>query len=735
MSKKKRAHATRSSDGKPPSRKSAPERASRARGIFLLRAGLAALACGLYLARGFLFELFPFSNKKPFSSSPLPFPTTDTTKSAIVFADFMGAEACAPCHAEQYALWKKSPHGNAGGAPEEANVIAPFNGAALQFQDARVIPARKPNGDYVFTVRREGEPEQEIKVAAIVGAGRMHGGGTQSFFMKADDGTLKFLPFDFIREENTWFVQLRANNEWTPASREISLAELANWPPHRILGAEQQHSNCQNCHGSQILVEQDAATRRYLTRYQTLKINCESCHGPGRKHIALMQTENAAQLEEVGMRSLATLSKNEALQICFQCHATKDAMQPGYLPGKNFAEHYAVKFPILGSAPYLPDGRVRHFAYQENHLYSACYLAGSMTCGDCHDPHSQAYRDVWGNALAGRFANEQCTSCHASKARNVERHSHHRAGSPGSLCVSCHMPYLQHPLVGNKLRFARSDHSIPIPRPAFDEQLGIENACSKCHRDQTAAALQTQTEKWHGKLKPHHPQVARFLRAEEASGVAQAAALLLDDEPPHAMAQVTNVSRFVQRYLQPDMSALDADVVARLKRLAMNEDLEVQALALTALHYAAGEEPSVREFLGTQLQAAGAQENALRRRWAIAMDYLGVVWASARRDYGNAILSHRKALEIFPADEVTLANLALAHQNNGEYEEAVTALRRALQVKPESGSLHAQLAQAYLALQRLPEARAAIAAGLRHEPEHATLQQLAQQFQVEIAPR
>lgn len=172
-------------------------------------------------------------------------------------------------------MWKKSTHGNAGGEPGEARVIAKFNGEPLHFKDAVVIPSQK-NGEYIFTITPEGQPAEEIKVAAIIGGGHMAGGGTQSFFAKFPDGTLKFLPFDFIRAESTWFVQLRANHEWVPVSREIALAELANWPPHRILGAEQQHSNCQNCHGSQILVEREAGAQRYRTRYQTLRINCES---------------------------------------------------------------------------------------------------------------------------------------------------------------------------------------------------------------------------------------------------------------------------------------------------------------------------------------------------------------------------------------------------------------------------------------------------------------------------
>jgi len=65
----------------------------------------------------------------------------------------------------------------------------------------------------------------------------MYGGGTQSFFQKWPDGTVRFLPFDFIRRENLWFVQLRSDKTWVPISKEISFeTDLANWPPNRVLG-------------------------------------------------------------------------------------------------------------------------------------------------------------------------------------------------------------------------------------------------------------------------------------------------------------------------------------------------------------------------------------------------------------------------------------------------------------------------------------------------------------------
>ena len=50
-----------------------------------------------------------------------------------------------------------------------------------------------------------------------------------------------------------------------------------------------------------------------------------------------------------------------------------------------------------------PDGRVRTFGYQLNHLASDCYLNGSMTCVSCHDPHTQTYRDEQFRPLEGRF--------------------------------------------------------------------------------------------------------------------------------------------------------------------------------------------------------------------------------------------------------------------------------------------------------------------------------------------
>ncbi len=305
------------------------------------------------------------------------------TGPAPAFAEFVGAEACAQCHAPQYDEWQHSTHGNAGGPPTPARVIAPFNGQPIRFRDAVVTPSVTAAGAFTFTVAQEGHPLRVFQVDDVVGGGFMAGGGTQAFFSRFPDGTVRFLPFDYSRAEQRWFCNTlgRANRGSVPITPAVALADCADWPPYRILGSSERFQSCQQCHGSQVEVAFDTSSRRYETRFTTLAINCESCHGPGRRHVELARAGRIGAGVDIGMRSLATLTKDQSLQICFQCHAVKTPLEPGY---------FALKLPLLVDTLYFPDGRIRAFAYQEGHLSSDCYLNGSMTCaGASHPPSSR----------------------------------------------------------------------------------------------------------------------------------------------------------------------------------------------------------------------------------------------------------------------------------------------------------------------------------------------------------
>lgn len=649
----------------------------RALGVTLLVA-LGVGATAFLLGRG---------RRSPGASERLPLPppsreSTSQPHDSIRFADFVGSDACASCHRSEYDAWRRSTHGRAGGPPSAERSIADFDGKPIRFADAVVIPSIR-EGRYQFEVRQDGRPARVFHVDGVIGGGHIVGGGTQGFVSRFPDGTVRFLPFDFIRREGVWFCNTgtRGRTGYHPITPDMRLAECGDWPPVRILGDEPRFASCQQCHGSQIITTIDSASHGYETRYTSLAIDCESCHGPGREHVEIARSDRIASAADIGMRSLATLSKDESTQLCFQCHSLKNQLRSGYLPGKPLQEYYSTKLAILGDEPLHPDGRVRTFAYQQNQSYSACYRDGSMTCTTCHDPHSQRYRDVNGFPLEGRYDDRQCTSCHASLAENAERHTHHPADSPGSRCVSCHMPYLQHPEVGSELRFARSDHTIPIPRPAFDSTLGVENACSSCHADRSVASLQTQVERWYGRIKPHPPLVAGLVAAKKTVDRDSIAKLVLGYQKDDAIAQFAGLSYYVEEVLRPDMSSLPDDVQEALERLAVSDDIDVRALALAALHFARGEDPDVRRFLIARLDSLGSDEMAVRRRWVVALGYLGDR-ARANGDAAGAITSYRKALEILPEDPRVLANAGLAYREAGDPRMAERHLRQSLAADP-----------------------------------------------------
>jgi len=598
----------------------------------------------------------------------------------LAYEDFAGAETCEECHETQYEAWLTSTHGKAGGNPSRDLIIARFDGRPIRFADAIVRPIVAEDSSYQFVVEQEGFEPVTMKVSGVIGGGHMYGGGTQGFVSEFPDGTVRFLPFDFIKREDVWFCNTnsRSDRGWIPITMDVSLTECADWPPVRLLGTDDAYANCQECHAALVDLAFDSTANRYSTRISTLAIDCESCHGPMAEHVARSQPDSVAENSDIAVEALATFTKDSSLNVCFRCHALKDVLQQGFLPGKPLADYYSVGLTMLGGGPFYPDGRVRTFAYQGNHRYSDCYLNGSMTCVDCHDPHSQTYRDIWGRALADRFADEQCTDCHASKAEHPEEHTFHEPGTEGSKCVDCHMPYLQHPELGYHLRFARSDHTIPIPRPGSDDRMGIVNACaqSQCHADSSTVALERVTRQWYGELKPHKPIVASLLNPERLDEN-RATSVLLDSAAAFPAAQVNAVGVFATRFLRPNMARLDPDVSEALWRLSATQDIDVKATALAALYLARGQDEATNDSLMDALEEAEAAGTPIRVRWATALGTFGDHYFELG-EWQSAVTCYTKAIEIDANMPAVLMNMGLAQAYEQDHEAAVVSLRRSI---------------------------------------------------------
>ncbi len=678
--------ASAASDGAPPAPWPGPARRA---GTW---AGWVAIAAVLLVAAWPYRYYLP----GPLRPTTLPPPRETAPESRVDRAQFVGADRCAGCHPAEYGAWRASTHGRAGGDPAPGLVIAAFNGAPIRFRDAVVTP-RVRDGRYEFVVAPDGDTTRIIPVDGVVGGGHMIGGGTQGFVTRHGDGTYRFLPFDWSRSAAAWFCNTnsRSSKGWVPITPALRLAECGDWPPARVLGDLPRFANCQGCHASQIRVEGDGPAR--VTRFTSLAINCESCHGPGRRHVELA-ARGALTTADVGFAALATLDKDASLAVCFQCHAVKDQLAEGFVSGDSLAQFYSVALPALGERPLGPDGHVRTFAYQESHRYSDCYVNGGMTCTSCHDPHLQGYRTAAGLPLPGRFDDRQCTSCHASKAANPAAHSHHAAGTEASRCTTCHMPFLQQPETTNPrtgvatVRYARSDHSIAIPRPVTDSALGWRDACATCHAGRPASALAADIRRLWGAGKPVPPQIAaqvRYAISGQGAGAPAAwppgdlLAAALPGARPHVAATVAGVARYLEAIPMPGVRLPRADV-ERLDALADDADLDVRALALATLHLTTGGDPSVRRRLVRALVQVGSRDRGLRIRWGLALGYKGDQWAEASRP-ADAVAAYRLALEVLPDHAPLWNSLGNALRALGDVSGAVSAYDRALRLRPAWG--------------------------------------------------
>jgi tetratricopeptide (TPR) repeat protein len=277
------------------------------------------------------------------------------------------------------------------------------------------------------------------------------------------------------------------------------------------------------------------------------------------------------------------------------------------------------------------------------------------------------------------------------------------------------MPYLQQPDVGPAVRYARSDHAIPVPRPSFDRSLGVIDACSSCHQDLVAEEIDRATEAWWGELKPHRPLVDALFDRPPGEVDAAAAERLLRPDLDDPMPQFQALANFMVA-LPPDVARLEGDAGERLRALARSEDLDIRSLALATLHWARGNDLDARRFLIAALQDTDADaEDGLRRRWSLALELVGNLNRD-RGDMESGRSGYLKALEVLPGDADVLESLAVLHNRRGDFRSAAEALRQALAADPERPRTWVNLGVALAELGELGAADEAFREALRLNP-------------------
>jgi Zn finger protein HypA/HybF involved in hydrogenase expression len=194
---------------------------------------------------------------------------------------------------------------------------------------------------------------------------------------------------------------------------------------------------CFQCHGTAAV-----NGRNLELEHLVPGVSCESCHGPGRAHIAAMQ---ARDLDHKHIFNPASLSPDELSQeFCGSCHRSAEQV----LSNRSLQGLHSVRFQ-----PY------RLFTSKGHEPFDA-----RLSCVACHEPHSNPHQDA-------AYYDAKCLACHRSQASltapqvaqaeaAAERNAKPCPVAPKA-CASCHMPKVELP--GSHFKF--TDHRIRIVKP------------------------------------------------------------------------------------------------------------------------------------------------------------------------------------------------------------------------------------------------------------------------------
>ncbi len=314
---------------------------------------------------------------------------------------YAGSEACRECHQEIYEQWQLTSH-----ARMLRNALR--TPSAVEADDFNPqIPFRK--NDIYFTI----------------------GAHWVQKYLTLLGGQFYILP-------KYWNI---AERKWEPYT-------VFNWRE------ESYPLYCNGCH----VVGFDPKTRSYVEE----GIVCESCHGPGAKHVGTGDPKN--------ITNPANLPKARRDMICEQCHtdgkdkATNTYPFPvGFKPGEDL-QNFLTEF-------FMPKPKSKGWywgdmSYNERHrmfmFYQTKFYATDRACEVCGFDRGVSVKEV-------RFLSrsEYCGGCHVQLYSRYKDHAFHTEAQ--AECVDCHVPTVTH----DGQRYSIHDHRFDFSQP--------RPPCAECH--------------------------------------------------------------------------------------------------------------------------------------------------------------------------------------------------------------------------------------------------------------
>ncbi len=642
---------------------------------------------------------------------------------------YVDARLCAKCHAKIFETYQRSAMARSFYRPRPENAVEDYGAAnhyyhrasdthfEMLYRDGRYFQRRYQIG---LGGKQTNIDEKEIDF--VMGSGNH----VRTYLHVTASGALLELPLAWYAEKGGYWAMNPGYDQpdQPDARRKISY-------------------ECMFCHNAypEIPAGHDQLRAEPLFAGAVPEgIDCQRCHGPGRRHVEAAQASSAT-LPAIrnAIVNPARLSRERRMEVCMQCHLEttsfplpRSILKYGrapfsYRPGQPIGD-FELFFDHADRNP--PEDRFQIVNSVYRLRLSACFLkSGTLECTTCHDPH-----DALRGEPAAEHYNGVCVRCHTSGFRALVTSGRHPAASD---CVGCHMPKRR---TGDVVHAVLTDHYIRRKKPGGDLLAEIP--------------------------EPREPEI--LYRGEVALYYPKPLAPVPENELYLALAQVqenSNTDRGIERFaagikkhpaaapeflieladawsarsqwsnaipLYQEAVRRKSDSLAGLAGLGNAlEQAARHAEAASAFQRAAGQYPGdatawrklgeVRVKQGQWAEAAAALQKSVQLDGEVPETHYawGTLWSRPGGNAERAEASFREAIRLQPDYAQAHMNLAILLSRRMQTEEADYEFACAVRVRTDYALGHFNYGLMLANLRRVDEARSQFEAALGADPKYA----------------
>ena len=307
-----------------------------------------------------------------------------------VKATYVGVEVCAGCHQTQAERSKTSHHALAMQKATAETVLGDFSGASVE--SFGVVSTFSRVGDK-FMVRTDGPDGRlhDYEITYTFGIDPL-----QQYLIAFPDGRYQVLGLAWDTRPNDkggqrWF-HLYPDQKLEPGS-------LLHWT-----GRDQNWNyQCADCHTTDLKKNFDLSANKYATTWASLGVTCESCHGPGSRHVAWAKAgSSAAPADKPALLNKAVMGleawlkatdhgtwrmdlatgtarrteplASTELNACASCHSRRHLLAKGLAPDAPFLD--AALPSLLVPGQYHADGQIDGEVFEYDSFSSERHAQG-----------------------------------------------------------------------------------------------------------------------------------------------------------------------------------------------------------------------------------------------------------------------------------------------------------------------------------------------------------------------